>query len=163
EHGQRAVSLLEQTEERWWLCQSHWMVGLNHLNRGEFPQALAAVARTQAIGKALGDPRLQSYAAWTTGLIEAMRGEWQAGLEACQRSLECAPDPLNTGVTLGFMGYAYVEKGDPSEAAAALEQAVQSMQRFRFRQLQGLFTTWLGEAYLLSGQTDKARGLALQG
>lgn len=163
EPGQQAVSLLQRTEEPWWQGQSHWVVGITYYFMGEFPQALAAVARTQAIGEALSDPRLQSYAAWTTGLIEAMRGEWQARLEACQRSLECAPDPLNTGVTLGFMGYAQLEKGDLHEAVAAFEQAVQYMQRFRFRQLQGWFTTLLGEAYLLLDQIDKARDLAFQG
>jgi len=163
EHGQQAVSLLERTTERWWLGQSHWVVGLNYYFMGKFAQSLAAVAQTHAIGAALGDPRLQSYAAWSTGWIEATRGEWQAGLEACQRSLERAPDPINTGVTLGFLGYAHLEKGNPLEAITALEQAVQYMQRFRFRQLQASFTTYLGEAYLLSGQIDKARDLVLQG
>src|SRR5262249_2718103 len=155
EHGQQAVSLLEHTAEHWWLGQSHWVVGLNYYFMGEFVQALAATAQIQSIGEALGDPRLQSYAAWTTGWIEATQGEWQAGLEACQRSLERAPDPLNTGVTLGFMGYAYLEKGDSLAAIATLEQAVQYMHQFRFRQLQGFFMTFLGEAYLLSNQIDK--------
>jgi tetratricopeptide (TPR) repeat protein len=163
EHGQQAVSLLEQADERWWLGQSHWAIGINYYFMGAFPQALAAVAWTQAIGEALGDPRLQSYATWTTGWIEATRGEWQAGIEACQRSLACAPDPLNTGVTLGFLGYAYMEQGDSTEAVTALEQAIQYMQRFRFRQLQGLFATCLGEAHLLRGQIAKARDLVLQG
>ena len=101
EHGQQAVSLLEGTTERWWLGQSNWAVGINYFFMGELPQALAAAARTQAIGESLGDPRLQSYAAWTMGMIEATRGEWQVGIEVCQRSLERAPDPLNTGVTVG--------------------------------------------------------------
>src|SRR5262245_39746143 len=163
EHGQQAVSLLQLTQAEWWLGQAHWAVGLNYYFMGEFAQSLAATDWTDAIGETLGDPRLQSYAAWTTGWIEATRGEWQAGLAACQHSLERAPDPLNTGVTLGFMGCAYLEKGDSLEAIAALEQAVQYMHRFRFRQLQGRFTTWLGEAYLLSGQIDKARDLVFQG
>ena len=37
------------------------------------------------------------------------------------------------------------------------------MQQFRFRQLQGWFMTFLGEAYLLSAQIAKARDLVLQG
>jgi len=163
EHGQQAASLLERTGDSWWRGQSHWAVGLNYCLIGEFGRALAAVTHIHGIGEALGDPRLQSYAAWLTGWIETTRGEWQAGLEACQRSLECAPDPLNTGVTLGFVGYAYLEKGDPLAAIAALEQAVQYIHHFRFRQLQGWFTTFLGEAYLLSSQIDKARNLVLQG
>jgi len=163
EHGQQAVSLLRGAQEEWWLGQSHWVVGLNYYFMGEFAQSLAAADWTDAIGETLGDPRLQSYAAWTSGMTEATRGEWQAGLESCQYSLECAPDPLNTGVTLGFLGYAYLEKGDRTEAIPRLEQAVQYMQRFRFRQLYGWFTTFLGEAYLLSDQISKGRTLVLQG
>jgi hypothetical protein len=45
----------------------------------------------------------------------------------------------------------------------ALEQAVQYMHQFRYRLLEGLFTIWLGEAYLLSDQIDKARDLVFQG
>jgi tetratricopeptide (TPR) repeat protein len=162
-HGQQAVSLLERTEERWWLGQSYWVVERNYYFMGELAQALAAVTQTQAIGEALGDPRLQSYALWSIGMIKATSGEWQGGIEACQRSLAWAPDPLSTGLSLGFIGHAHLEQGNPLEAIAALEQAVQDMHRFRFRPLQGWFTTCLGEAYLLSGQIDKARDLVLQG
>src|SRR5215831_8550673 len=116
----------------------------------EFRQCLSDRRVTYLEGRCLSYGSATPYlplAAWTTGWIEATRGEWQVGLDTCQRSLERAPDPLNTGVTLGFMGCAYLEKGDSLDAIAALEQAVQYMQRFRFRQLQGRFTTWLGEAY----------------
>src|SRR5262249_41839994 len=163
EHGQQATSLLERTAEQWWLGQSHWAVGLNYFFMGEFVQALAAIAQTQALGGMLGDPRLQSYAAWTTGLIETMRGDWQAGIEACQHSLACAPDPLNTGVTLGFVGYAHLEKGDALEAIAAFEQAGQYMQRFRFRQLYGWFTTFFWAAFFLAGHFCKGRHPGIQG
>jgi len=163
EHGQQAVSLLERTPERWWLGQAHWAVAINYYFMGAFAQALAAAAQAHALGEALGDPRLQSYAAWTMGLIEATRGEWEAGIAACHRSVAHSPDPLNTAVALGFLGHAYLESGDAVAATSALEQAVQHMSRFRFRQLHGWYLVFLGEAYLLSGQLDQAQASVLQG
>jgi tetratricopeptide (TPR) repeat protein len=162
-HGQQAVSLLERTPERWWLGQAHWAVAVNYYFMGAFAQALAAAAQAHDLGEALGDPRLQSYAAWTMGLMEATRGEWEAGIAACHRSVAHSPDPLNTAVALGFLGHAYLESGDAVAATSALEQAVQHMSRFRFRQLHGWYLAFLGEAYLLSGQLDQARASALQG
>jgi hypothetical protein len=53
--------------------------------------------------------------------------------------------------------------GDTAAATSALEQAVQHMSRFRFRQLHGWYLAFLGEAYLLSGHLDKARASVLQG
>ncbi|MBI4640701.1 MAG: AAA family ATPase [Candidatus Tectomicrobia bacterium] len=163
EHGRQAVSLLDRTEERWWLGMAHSYLGINYAHMGEFDQALEAVAQVHAIGEAIGDPRLQSFAAWSAGWISTMRGEWEAGIEACQRSLERSTDPLNTAVTMGFLGYAYLEKGDPTQAISVLEQSVEQLGRFRYRQLQGWFTTLLGEAYLLNGQIERGRDLALQG
>jgi tetratricopeptide (TPR) repeat protein len=163
EHGKQAVSLLERTPERWWLGQSHWAVAHNYYFMGAFARALAAAAQAHALGEALGDPRLQSYAAYITGIIEATRGEWEAGIAACHRSVAHSPDPLNNALALGFLGYAYLENGDFSAATSALEQAVQHVSRFRFRPLHGWYLALLGEAYLLSGQLDKARALVLQG
>src|SRR5262249_4104032 len=144
EHGQQAVSLLlERTPERWWLGQAHWAVAVNYYFMGAFAQALEAAAQAHALGEALGDPRLQSYAAWTIGLIETTRGEWEAGIAACHRSVAHSPDPLNTAVALGFLGQAYLESGNTAAATAALEQAVQYMSQFRFRQLHGWYLACL--------------------
>jgi tetratricopeptide (TPR) repeat protein len=96
-------------------------------------------------------------------LIEATHGDWEAGIKACQRGLERSPDPLNTAVALGFLGYAYLEQGDASQAIPLLEQAAQQCGQFRFRQLQGWFTSWLSETLLVSGGFGKARDLAFQG
>jgi transcriptional regulator with AAA-type ATPase domain/tetratricopeptide (TPR) repeat protein len=163
EHARRAVELLERAGERWWLGLAHWVVGINHVIVGEFGPALAAEARALAIGEALGDPRLQSYAAWSAGWVHALRGEWEAGIEACRRGLERSPDPVNTAVVRGHLGYAYLEKGDVAEAIALLEESVEQLRGFGFRRLLGRFLTFLGEAYLQGGQLTRARELVSQG
>jgi tetratricopeptide (TPR) repeat protein len=157
------VALLEPTGERYWLGVAHWVLGINYVIIGDFKLALEAEARADALGEAIGDPRLQSYAAWTTGAIYALTGEWEAGIDACKRGLERSSDPLNTAAALGFLGYAHLEKGDPVQAIPLLEQSVQQTGQFRYRQFQGLFTVFLSAAYLLDGQIEKARDFAIQG
>jgi DNA-binding NtrC family response regulator/tetratricopeptide (TPR) repeat protein len=154
--GRRALELLDRAGERWWLGLAHWVVGINYIIIGAFDLALDAAARALTVGEALGDARLQSYATWSTGWIHALTGDWAAGIEACQRGLGRAPDPLNTAVALGHLGYAYLEKGQADEAIPLLEQAVGQMRQFGVPQLQGRFTTFLGEAYLLRGQVAAA-------
>ncbi|PYN31378.1 MAG: hypothetical protein DMD98_17060 [Candidatus Rokuibacteriota bacterium] len=163
EHGRRAVELLERAGERWWLSLAHWMVGINHIITGEFRPAVEAEARARAVGEGLGDPRLQSYAAWTIGWIHALKGEWEPAIQECQRGLDLSPDPVNTAVALGHLGYAYLVKGDVAQAIALLEQSLSQVSRFGFRRLQGRFATFLGEAYLASGKLDRALELVSEG
>ncbi len=161
--GRRAVALLEAAGERWWLGLAHWMVGVNYITIGAFDRALEAEARALAVGEALGDPRIQSYATWTAGWIRALTGDGAAGIEACRRALGHSSDPLSTAVILGHLGYVHLEKGEVDEAVVPLEQAVAQMTRFGFPQLQGRFTTFLGEAYLLQGRLAEARALVSRG
>ena len=163
EAGRQAVGLLEQAGERWWLGLAHWVVGINFIVFGEFGPALEAGARAQAIGEAIGDPRIQSYATWITGWIHALKGDHEAGIDACKRGLGHSPDPVNTAVALGDLGYAYLEGDQVGEAVPLLEQSLAQIGRFGFRPLQGRFATFLGEAYLLTGQIEKARTLVTQG
>jgi tetratricopeptide (TPR) repeat protein len=163
EHGRQAIRLLEQTKERWWLGHAHWLVGLNHIQTGEFQQALEASARAHAIGEAIGDPRLQTFAAWATGTAHAAMGEWDAGVEACRRGLERSPDPLNTAIVKGWLGFAYLEQGDPTHAIPLLEESVRETGRFGFRKFEGWFTIFLAEACRLNLEHEKALDHAREG
>jgi len=163
EYGQHAIAALEHLEEDERLGMAYFVLGLNALSLGCFEQALEAATRVDAIGAATADRRLQTFAAWTTGWVQATRGEREAGIASCQRALEHSSDPLNTAFAMGWLGYAYLEQGDFARAIPALQQAVHSMHQFGYRRLEGLYTTLLGQAHLLSGDLDMARHLALQG
>ncbi|MBI4610364.1 MAG: hypothetical protein HY726_15305 [Candidatus Rokubacteria bacterium] len=130
---------------------------------GEIESALAAMARARGVGESIANRDVQSYAAWGSGVIYALAGEWEAGVDACRRGVELSPDPLTRALASASLGYAYLEKGEASQAIPLLEQAVQRMSQFRWRQLQGWFAACLSEAFRLNGQIDKARELALQG
>jgi len=163
EHGQQAVTLLERAGELPYLGLAYWALGLNYFLTGAFPAALAAETQAQTIGERVEDLRLQSIASLTSGLISATMGEWETAIEACQRGFERAPDPFIAAMALNNKGYTYLEQGDLAQAFPLLEQAVQQSTQFRSRQLQGRFLIFLGEAYLLDGQTEKARELVTQG
>jgi DNA-binding SARP family transcriptional activator/KaiC/GvpD/RAD55 family RecA-like ATPase len=163
EHGRRAVALLERTAERWWLGQAHFAVAANHVLMGEFEPALDAASNALTIGDALGDPRVQTPAAWITGTIHAFRGDWDEGIAAGRRALDYSPDPLNAADALGWLGFAYLEKGDAAEAIPLLEQSVEHWSRFRLRPAQGAFRILLGHAYLMRGDIDRAAHLAEEG
>ncbi|HSU83607.1 MAG TPA: tetratricopeptide repeat protein, partial [Thermoanaerobaculia bacterium] len=86
--------------------------------------------------------------------------DWELGIEECRGGLERAQDPLNTAAALGFLGYAYLEKGDLPRALAALEESTQRLRRAGMQQLLGWFSAFLAEALLRSGRLDEARDFA---
>jgi class 3 adenylate cyclase/tetratricopeptide (TPR) repeat protein len=161
-HGHQAVAALEGSRERWWLGEAHWVVGINYAMTGEFDAALAALARAQAIGESLMDPRLQSTVAFTAGGIHALQGDPERAIERCRRAVELARDPVGTAVARGFLGASFLEKGDAEAAIPLLERSVEQLGRFRIRQTHSWFTALLAQACFLAGHLDRARGLARQ-
>jgi len=159
-HGREAISLLERTDERWWLGMAQWVVALNCIPLGDFEAGRDATERANAVGEEIGDLRLQNYAAWTRGWIEATRGEWELGLDACRRALDRSQDPVNTAYSIGQMGYAYLEGGDVAQAIPLLNKAIDLWTRFHVRQTAARFMASLSEAYLATGQLELAGRLA---
>lgn len=162
-HGGQAVSLLERTDDRFWLGDANYALSFAYYWVGDFERAIEAAARADAIGQTIGSRRLQTYGAMIIGLSRATRGEWHTGIEACQRAAELSPDPFETALDLACLGKAYLEKGDVPQAVPLLEQAVQQADQLRSRQMRAWFRTMLGEAYLSNGQIDAARTVALKG
>jgi tetratricopeptide (TPR) repeat protein len=161
-YARQAVTVLDHPEAWHWCGLAHFMVGVSAVCLGDFSLAVEATSQVQAIGDASGDPRLQSFAAVTAGWIATLRGEWEAGITACQRSLALAPDPFSAATATGFLGYAYLESGDTTHATPLLEQAVAQCERMRYRQGQGRFTSMLSTALLMQGRLDAAFTLAQQ-
>jgi class 3 adenylate cyclase/tetratricopeptide (TPR) repeat protein len=158
QHALQAVALLERHGERWWRGQAYWVAGFNDYALGRFAPALDAMAQAQAIGEALADPRLDT--SWSTGYFYATMGEWEAAIRDCRGGLARSRDPLNTTAALGFLGYAYLERGDLPEAVQALEAAVDSLRKAGFRQMLGWFCAFLAEACLRTGKAAQGRLLA---
>jgi tetratricopeptide (TPR) repeat protein len=90
-------------------------------------------------------------------------GEWDTGIATCERALAGAPDPLNRAIAMGWLGYSYLQKGETGKAIAVLEESVEHVRLFRFREFEGWFTVFLADAHRSEGRLDRARELALQG
>lgn len=160
EDGLRAVELLERSGERWWAGQAHWVAGFHHYVLGQFREALDSMERTHRIWQALVDPRLDP--SWSTGYFYASLGDYDRGIAECRGGLERAQDPLNTSAGLGFLGYAYLEKGDLLSAVETLVDSVRKLRGTGMQQLLGWFSAYLGEAYLGLGRIEEARAAALE-
>jgi tetratricopeptide (TPR) repeat protein len=159
EDGLRAVELLDRSGERWWAGQAHWVAGFHHFLLGQFDAALESMERAHAIWKALADPRLDP--SWSTGYFYASLGDCERGIAECRGGLERAQDPLNTSAGLGFLGYAYLEKGDFASAVETLGDSVERLKGTGMQQLRGWFSAYLGEAYLGLDRIAEARDAAL--
>ena len=162
-HGSMAAELLERNREQYWLGLTHWVLGINYAMGGKFEVALREEVKCGKIGAEIGSTRLESYAAWATGAIRAFMGEAEAGIENCRWSLERSPDPFNTATALGWLGYAYIENGEPTQAIGHLQQAIQLVTRFGHRYTQVLYATYLAEALFLTGDLAQARGVLNEG
>jgi class 3 adenylate cyclase/tetratricopeptide (TPR) repeat protein len=160
QHSLKAIVLLERSGEPWWQGQAYWVAGFHHYALGRLEAGLQAMSRAHAIGEALGDHRLDT--SWSTGYFYASTGDVERGIEDCRGGLARAQDPLNTAAALGFLGYAYLEKGDVPQAKEALQQSVQRLEQTGFQPLLGWFSAFLAEAYLAAGLPEEARELALQ-
>ena len=156
EHGRESLALLERSDEPWWQGQAYWVAGFHHYVLGQFEEAFDKMKWAEAIWRALQDPRLDP--SWSTGYFHASLGDWERGIEECQGGLKRAQDPLNTAAALGFLGYAFLEKGDLPRAIEALEDSTERLRQAGMQQLLGWFSAFLAEACLLAGQLDEAQG-----
>lgn len=157
EHGHQAIQLLSPlSEQRWWLGMAHFYVAMNHLLTREFDAALRQAGRADEVGREIGDPRLQTYAGFTTGWIEIERGDSEAAIEITRRSLELAPDRVSRAYASMLLGYALLESGRHLEATPPLEAAVKELESFAFPQWHGLAAILIGEASRRNGALDDA-------
>ena len=163
EHAWRGVTLLEDTDERWWLGLGYFNLGMTYLHMGLLEEALEAEARVQTIAEELDDPRLESYGIGVTGWIHALRGDGEIAVEEIRRALAIAPDLVARTYGSAVLGHAYVEQDDHAHAIPLLEEAVERAGRIGNRQLEGWWTAVLAEAYRLAGRAEQAGAAALRG
>jgi DNA-binding winged helix-turn-helix (wHTH) protein/tetratricopeptide (TPR) repeat protein len=161
-HGLEAVRILSLLpEQRWWLGMAHFYLATNYLLTGEFDDGLAETARAAAVGRAIGDPRLQTYAGYTTGWIEASRGNSAVAIAACRASLESAPDRVSRAYARLFLAFALLEGSDAEPALAQLQEAVVELEGFNFPQWHGLALVLIGDAHRRCGRlTDAATAVS---
>ena len=156
-HGRKSVDLLRaHPQQRWWLGMTHFYLAMNHLVQGDFEAALAEANSADAIGKEIGDPRLQTYAAFTVGWVEATRRNDAAAVAACQRSLEQAPDRVSRAYASMVLGLALIGQGNHDQARTILEPLVAELKGFALPQWHGFAAALTAETYRLDARLDVA-------
>jgi tetratricopeptide (TPR) repeat protein len=163
EHSGRAIACLDRTGDHPWRGLARLTLALGHLALGAFDAALDALAEMEAIGQAIGEPRLRSFSAAYAGAVLATRGDTAAAVEACRRGLAHAADPVTAALAESRSGQAWLEHGDASRAIPVLARALDAMERFRYRAVEVMCVLMLAEAHLLAGDTAAARRLAARG
>jgi DNA-binding winged helix-turn-helix (wHTH) protein/tetratricopeptide (TPR) repeat protein len=162
--GGQAVQLLEdRADQRWWLGMAHFYLALNHLLAGDFDDALAESARADGVGRDIGDPRLQTYAAYIVGWTEALRGRHDVAVAACRRGLEQAPDRVSRAYASLFLGYALLERGEHRDALMVLGPVVVELAEFAIPQWLALAATLTGESLRVLGRTAEAEKAVARG
>jgi len=142
---------------------AHFYLAMNRLLTGEFEIALADCARADVVGKEIGDPRLQTYAGFTIGWIETLRGSAAVAVEICRRSLEQAPDRVSRAYASMFLGFAQVEHGEHAQALERLRPLVAELESFGIPQFHALANILVGEAERLHGRLEEAAAAACHG
>ena len=159
-HGRESLGLLRaHPQQRWWLGMTHFYLAMNHLVRGDFEAALAEANDADVVGKEIGDPRLQTYAALAVGWVEATRGNHAAAVPACQRSREQAPDRVSRAYASMMLGFALIGQGDHAQARTILEPVVAELEGFAIPQFHGFAATLTAETYRLDARLDVAETL----
>lgn len=163
-HGTTAVELLKpRSDQRWWLGMTHFYLAMNHLLTGRFDAALGEAARADAVGRDIGDPRLQTYAGFTVGWVEASRGRSAEAIEICRRALEQAPDRVSRAYASMILGWALLEDGKHLEALERLQPTVTEIEGFGFPQWQGLTAVFAAEALRREGRLAEAESMVERG
>jgi tetratricopeptide (TPR) repeat protein len=159
-HGREAASLLEQTEDRFWLSQALFTLSYCCAFAGDFDAGLQAATRLDAFADSTGMRRAQANALALGGLNRASRGEGEAGVALCERALAVSPDAFETALILAYLGKAWLEAGDATLAVQNLEEAVRMADQVRSLQFRAWFRTMLAEAHQAMGDTSKASDVA---
>jgi tetratricopeptide (TPR) repeat protein len=91
------------------------------------------------------------------GWVRSLLGDHAAAIDACRQSLALSPDPINRGLGLGHLGYAYVAAGDAQQAIPVLEDSIAQLAQLGMHRSVARISAWLAEAWLLRGDRDQAR------
>lgn len=163
EEGRAAVARLRKPRERWWTGQAMWGIGMNRIAAGNLEGAIEVEEAAWEAARETGDPWLECFTGFAKGWAHALRGDREAGIAACRRAVELAPDPLATAVAQAWLGAACLEMEDPEQAADVLVQAYDKFLGWKCRPFHALVCAWLSDALLGRGHEERALELAEEG
>src|SRR5262249_15646524 len=130
---------------------------------GEFAEAHAWSEDARSRAEALDDSYGLFHALWALGIVNVLRGEADAAIEALERSLttiEPRGMPLMHNAAVGYLGHAYARAGRLDAAVPMLERAFAQAVDMSFLCRHSLTLTYLADAHLISGDRAAAERTA---
>src|SRR2546426_1102762 len=125
---------------------------------GEFTRALAHADEAIRLAEASGSAYALVHACSGAGFVHLRSGRFDRAIAAAERAVElCRGRDFSalSAIPASILGPAYMSTGRPGEAIPLLERAIEIASVLGAPML-----GFLGEAYLLSGRTDDAQGVA---
>jgi class 3 adenylate cyclase/tetratricopeptide (TPR) repeat protein len=160
ELGESALAVFEAKGHIWWACRT-----LSHLSPianalGDWRRGFAYCRRALDHGLALDDLRLKVSGLLRTASTHIQQGNWQQGLRLCEEALALGPTPFDAAAITAIRGYGMVKAGRILEGTDEIERALTWYERSHLSYTRSLFSLWLADGYLRSGQRDRARAVA---
>ena len=106
-------------------------------------------------GQEFGDNSITSFASWTIAMAYTASGELARAVEYGERAVQIAPTPGDKAWASCVLAAARCPAGDAGNSVEILAQSVLALRAARFIWSE-VCALWLGEAYWLSGEYEKA-------
>jgi tetratricopeptide (TPR) repeat protein len=133
---------------------------------GEFTEAQARGQEARTLAEALDHSYGLFHAWWALGIVNVLRGTFEAAIEALEHSLsiiERRGMPLMHNAALGYLGHAYARAGRLDAATPLLERAFAQAVDMNFLCRHSLTMTYLADAWLIAGDRAAAEHAAHKG
>ncbi|MPZ11494.1 MAG: hypothetical protein GEU89_15000 [Kiloniellaceae bacterium] len=129
----------------------------------KFAAAYTACDQALRLSEDLPDTTCLIVSLQTLGIIQVWDGEAATALQALDRAQELARDRgdlLRQYTCHGYRGYALVNAGRSAEGIEAFSEALAMAAELRLQFMTAMFSAWLAEALIDTGEYDQALGVA---
>jgi class 3 adenylate cyclase/tetratricopeptide (TPR) repeat protein len=152
EREQFGMASLPSVFARTWLA---WSLA----ELGEFVEGIALGEAAVAIAEGTDLAYTQVVAAWGLGTVHIVRGDTERAIPILERALvvtRMADTPLLFPFVAAALGAAYALTGRVGDALPLLEQSLGQSDSLNLVAHRALRLAWLGEAFVLAGQIERA-------
>jgi tetratricopeptide (TPR) repeat protein len=129
----------------------------------KFAAAYTACDQALRLSEELPDTTCLIVSLQTLGVIQVWDGEAATALQALDRAQKLARDRgdlLRQYTCHGYRGYALVNAGRSGEGIEAFSEALAMAAELRLQFMTAMFSAWLAEALIDTGEYDQALGVA---
>jgi predicted ATPase len=133
--------------------------------QGRFDEAAALAEQAIAIAEAENHAFSLAVALVGTGMLHGRHGDCAKAIESLERGLvisHVSDIPLLFPLIAAPLGWVYARAGRHEEGLGLMQDAVQRAEAMELDANHALRLTWLAEVFLLAGERDAAKRLALR-